>query len=80
MFRQQYRIVAIPQNDAFGGDFSVDRSEAETDPGKRQLQQAESEWEAVVVDVTEVAIERPKKSSEPTTVVSTNATRSKLNS
>jgi hypothetical protein len=49
-------------------------------PGKRQLQQAESEWEAVVVDVTEVVIERPKKSSEPTTVVSTNATRSKLNS
>ena len=49
-------------------------------PGKRQLQQAESEWEAVVVDVTEVAIERPKKSSEPTTVVSTNTTRSKLNS
>jgi hypothetical protein len=49
-------------------------------PGKRQLQQAESEWEAVVVDVTEVTIERPKKSSEPTTVVSTNTTRSKLNS
>ena len=32
-------------------------------PGKRQLQQAESEWEAVVVDVTEVAIERPKKAA-----------------
>ncbi len=39
-------------------------------PGKRQLQQAESEWEVVVVDVTEVAIERPKKSSEPTTAAS----------
>jgi hypothetical protein len=44
-------------------------------PGKRQLQQAETEWEAVVVDVTEVMIERPKKNSVPTTVASTNGTR-----
>jgi hypothetical protein len=30
-------------------------------PGKRQLQQAEVSWDVVVIDVTEVAIERPKK-------------------
>lgn len=35
-------------------------------PGKRQLQQAEANWEVVVIDVTEVAIERPKKNSAPT--------------
>lgn len=44
-------------------------------PGKRQLQQAESEWEVVVVDVTEVVIERPKKSNGATTVASTSVTR-----
>lgn len=37
-------------------------------PGKRQLQQAESSWEVVAIDVTEVPIERPKKNSEPSTV------------
>ncbi len=42
--------------------------------GKRQLQQAESEWEVVVVDVTEVVIERPKKSSAPTTAASRSVT------
>lgn len=46
-------------------------------PGKRQLQQAEASWEVVVIDVSEVAIERPKKNSVPTTVVSKNATHSK---
>jgi hypothetical protein len=30
-------------------------------PGKRQLQQQDAAWDVVVVDVTEVAIERPKK-------------------
>ena len=30
-------------------------------PGKRQLQQAEASWDVVVIDVTEVAIERSKK-------------------
>ncbi len=43
-------------------------------PGKRQLQQAETQWEAVVVDVTEVLIERPQKNSVLTTVASTNDT------
>jgi hypothetical protein len=43
-------------------------------PGKQQLCQAESEWEVVVVDVTEVAIERPQKNSALTTVASTNGT------
>jgi len=46
-------------------------------PGKRQLQQAESSWEVVVIDVTEVPIERPKKNSEPSIVASTNGIRSK---
>lgn len=46
-------------------------------PGKRQLQQAAVSWEVVVIDVTEVAIERPKRNSEPSTAVSTNAIRSK---
>lgn len=48
-------------------------------PGKRQLQQQDAAWDVVVVDVTEVAIERPKKNSAPSTVVSTNGTRSKHN-
>jgi transposase len=39
-------------------------------PGNRQVQQAETEWEVMVVDVTELVIERPKKSSEPTTAAS----------
>lgn len=43
-------------------------------PGKRQLQQAQTAWEAVVVDVSEVAIERPKKSNGPTTVASISVT------
>ena len=46
-------------------------------PGKRQLQQDESSWEVVVIDVTEVPIERPKKNSVPSIVASTNGTRSK---
>jgi hypothetical protein len=48
-------------------------------PGKRQLQQAETSWEVVGIDVTEVSIERPKKNSELTTAASTSATRSKPN-
>lgn len=47
-------------------------------PGKRQLQQSEASWEVVVIDVSEVAIERPKKNSELITAASTNVTRSKL--
>jgi hypothetical protein len=46
-------------------------------PGKRQLQQDESRWEVVVIDVTEVPIERPKKNSVPFIVASTNGIRSK---
>ena len=44
-------------------------------PGKRQLRQAETQWETVVVDVTEVLIERPKKNSVLTTAASTSGTR-----
>ena len=33
-------------------------------PGKRQLQQPETNWEAVVIDVSEVAIERQKKTAQ----------------
>jgi len=44
-------------------------------PGKRQLQQAEASWDVVVMDVSEVAIERPQKNSVPSTAASTNATR-----
>lgn len=32
-------------------------------PSKRQLQQVEVSWDVVVIDVTEVAIERPKKTA-----------------
>ena len=32
-------------------------------PGKRQLHQGGFEWEVVVVDVTEIPIERPKKTT-----------------
>jgi hypothetical protein len=32
-------------------------------PGKRQLLQAEQQWDVVVVDVSETPIERPKKNS-----------------
>ena len=48
-------------------------------PGKRQLQQPDATGDAVIVDVTEVPIERPKKNSEPFIVASTNGTRSKHN-
>ena len=41
-------------------------------PGKRCLLDPEAEFEVVVVDVTEVSIERPKKNSESTTAVSRN--------
>jgi hypothetical protein len=47
-------------------------------PGKRQLQQAETSWEVVVIDVSEVAIERPKKNSVSSTAASINAIRLKL--
>lgn len=39
-------------------------------PGKRQLQEGNIELLFVIVDVTETPIERPKKSSDPTTAAS----------
>ncbi len=36
-------------------------------PGKKQLYQNASQWNVVVVDVTESPVERPKKNSELTT-------------
>ena len=44
-------------------------------PGKRRLLDPASDFEVVVVDVSEVAIERPKKNSAATTAVSRNGTR-----
>jgi len=38
-------------------------------PGKKRLQPADHQIEFVVVDVAETTIERPKKSSKPTTAV-----------
>ena len=38
-------------------------------PGRKQLHQSEMQWQAVVVDVSEHPIERPKKSSGTTTLV-----------
>lgn len=48
-------------------------------PGKRQLQQPGCDWEVVVVDVTEVPVERPQKNSGSTIVASKSATHSKHN-
>lgn len=38
-------------------------------PGKKKLRQKEVQWQAVVIDVSEHPIERPKKNSAPTTRV-----------
>lgn len=43
-------------------------------PGKKQLYQNAYTWSAVVVDVTESPIERPKKNSELTTVAKRSGT------
>lgn len=47
-------------------------------PGKRRLLDPDADLEAVIVDVTEVSIERPKKNSVATTVVSSAAIPSKV--
>ena len=44
-------------------------------PGKKKLQPADHEIEFVVVDVAETPVERPKKSSEPTTAARRSGTR-----
>lgn len=46
-------------------------------PGRRQLQQNESPWEVVVVDVTEVSIERPQKNRNAITPASKSVIPSK---
>jgi hypothetical protein len=33
-------------------------------PGRKQLQESETEMEVIVVDVTEIEVERPKKTKE----------------
>ena len=43
-------------------------------PGKKVLQPADHEIEFIVVDVAETPIERPKKSSKPTTVATSGGT------
>lgn len=43
-------------------------------PGKKRLQATDHEIEFVVVDVAETPIERPKKSSKPTTAAKRSAT------
>jgi Helix-turn-helix of DDE superfamily endonuclease len=60
------RIVhKVEQTLVRSGQFSL--------PGRKETQ-SNVELELVVVDVTEVPIERPKKSREATTVVNKNAT------
>ena len=46
-------------------------------PGKKQLVGDPVEWEAVIVDVAEVPIERPKKSSIATTAARSTSTPSR---
>ena len=43
-------------------------------PGKKVLQPADHESESLVVDVAETPVERPKKSSKPTTAAKRSAT------
>lgn len=43
-------------------------------PGKKQLYQNVYPWNVLAIDVTESPIERPKKNSEPTTVVRKSGT------
>ena len=43
-------------------------------PGKKQLQPADHQIEFVVVDVAETPVERPKKSSKPTTAARRSGT------
>jgi hypothetical protein len=44
-------------------------------PGKKKLQPADHQIEFVVVDVAETPVERPKKSSKPTTAAKRSGTR-----
>jgi hypothetical protein len=44
-------------------------------PGKKVLQPSDHEIEFIVVDVAETPVERPKKSSKPTTVAGRSGTR-----
>jgi len=44
-------------------------------PGKKKLYQSEMQWQAVVVDVSEHPIERPKKNSGTTTAAKRKDTR-----
>src|SRR3954470_4360264 len=44
-------------------------------PGKKVLQPADHEIEFIVVDVAETPVERPKKSSKPTTAARSGGTR-----
>lgn len=50
------------------------KSQALKLPGKKKLQAADHESEFIVVDVAETPIERPKKSSKPTTAAKRSAT------
>ena len=49
-------------------------------PGKKTLICSDVQWHAVVVDVTECPIEKPKKSRESTTVARESTLRSKCSS
>lgn len=51
-------------------------SRASTLPGKKKLQKSDCQVEVVVVDVTETAIERPKKNKNDSTAVKRNGIRS----
>lgn len=54
---------------------TLSKEEAFKLPSKRQLQEGGLELSFVIVDVTETAIERPKKSSGATTVARKSVTR-----
>ena len=46
-------------------------------PGKKALQEAEMEYQVVIIDATETPVERPKKNSVKATVARKSATRVK---
>lgn len=48
-------------------------------PGKKALSEPEMEYQVVIVDATEVPVERPKKNSAKATAARRSATRAKRN-
>ncbi len=46
-------------------------------PGKKALLEPEMEWEVILVDATETAVERPQKNKNVSTAGRKSATRTK---